>query len=233
MNQRLRIITLTVAVLALVGALLPATTASAFTYRASQVVFNYVPLQNYLNIVDTGINVATQQVDAQVWSVGVTGNTDFTLTLRNGPGNFSVIGVYNGDNPLVLFPVFPAAAQPGWYAALHFGGGSLWVSLFDQFNVFQGQTVYGGVTQNKFGFYIQGPAGLFFSQDWRNAPPTGAPQVLTYASNDLPGEYWECFEALPYNPATSTFDGVVLNLQSVKPTPARATTWGRIKAQYK
>src|SRR5512143_2230737 len=236
MNHRLRIFTLAVAALALVGAVLPATTASALTYRSPQVVFNYGPLQGYLNVVDSGINVATQQVDAQVWAVGVTGNTDFTLTLKTGAGVASSIGVYNGNDPNpvpALFQVFPGAAQQGWYAALHFGGGSLWVSLFDQNNVFQGQVVYGGVNQNNFGFYIQGPGGLWFSQDGRNPPPTGHPQVLTYASNDLPGEYWECFEALPYDAATSTFDSVVLNLQSVKPTPARATTWGQIKAQYK
>ena len=210
--------------------------ANALPLRVPQVPYNFAPLQGYLNVVDAGINVATDQLDAQVWSVSITGNTDFTLVLKNGPGVASAIGVYNGNDPNpvpVLFQVFPAGAVPGWFAALHFGGGNLIVSLFDQNTVFQGQAFYGGVNQNNFGFYIQGPGGLWFSQDSRNPPANGHPQVLTYGSNLLPGDYWECFEAPPYAPAAATFNGVVLNLQSVRPTPAGPSTWGRLKGQYR
>jgi hypothetical protein len=224
------------AVWTLVMVALTVSSASAFSLRLPQVIFQHPPLQGYLNLVDPGINVATDQLDAQTWAVSVTGNTDFTLTLENGAGTVSNIGVYNGNdpNPLpVLFQVFPAPAVAGWYAALHFSAVSLTVSLFDQNNVFQGQTVYPGVNRNNFGFYIQGPTGLWFSQDFRNPPPAGHPQVLTYQSNLTPGDYWECFEAPPYDPSHSTFDGVVLNLQSVRPTPARSTSWGKLKTQYR
>lgn len=236
MNKWLRNFIFTAAATALAGAVLTAPSSAAIPLRSPQVVFNYAPLQGYLNVVDFAINVATDQLDAQVWTTGVTGNTDFTLTLRTGAGVASGIGVYNGNDPNpipLLFQVFPAAAVPGWYAAMHFGAGTLTVSLFDQANVFQGQTIYAGVNQNDFGFYIQGPAGLWFSQDSRNPPPTGHPQVLTYLSNDIPGDYWECFEAPAYNPSVSTFNGVVLNLQSVRPTPAVGTSWGRIKSIYR
>lgn len=221
------------AIAAVLGLLLVASTASAIPLRVPQVVFSYAPLQNYLNVVDPGINVATQQLNAQVWSVSITGNTDFTLMLKTNLGQNAAVGVYNGNDPNLmapaLFQVFPGAAVPGWYAALHFGGGSLVVTLFNQFSMIMGQTLYPGVNQNNFGFYIQGPGGMWFSQDSRNG---GSPQVLTYDSAALPGDYWLCFEELPFN-ANSTFDGVVINVQSIRPVPTDVTTWGRLKGQYR
>jgi hypothetical protein len=215
--------------LAVAGLLFVATSASAFPLRSPQVVFNYGPLQGYLNLVDTGINVATDQLNAPVWAVSVTGNSDFTLTLKNGAGVGNAVGVYNGTAAVpVLFQIFPPAAIPGWSAALHFAGGNLTVSVFDQNTVFVGQTTYPGVDPNDFGFYTQGPCGLWFSQDFRN--PT--PQVLSYASNNIPGDYWVCFAACPYG-ANSTFDDVVVNIESVHPTPAVKSTWGQVKGQYR
>jgi hypothetical protein len=140
------------------------------------------------------------------------------------------VGVYNGPAAVpVLFQVFPPASVPGWFATLHFGGGNLVVNLFDQNSNFLGQSIYIGVNPNSFGFYTAGPCGLWYSQDFRNPNP----QVLSYASNDLPGDYWICFEACGYNAALSTFDGVVINVQSVRPTPAANSTWGKVKGLYR
>lgn len=236
MTKWLRSFALTTATFALAGAAFSASAVSAaLPLRSPQVVFNYGPLQSYLNIVDLAISVPTDQLDAQIWTTGVTGNTDFTLTLKSG--SFGSVGIYNGNDPAPspsLFQIFGGAAVPGWYAAMHFSStGTLTVSTFNQNNVFQGQVNYNGVNQNDFAFYIFGPGGRWFSQDYRNNAPTGAPQVITYQSNAIPGDYWECFELNPYNPSTSVFDGVVLNLQSVRPTPTLNTTWGRIKAAYR
>jgi hypothetical protein len=232
MVNRLRRLIPVSATVALASLMLMASSAfAAFPLRSPQVVFNYGPLQGYLNVVDTGINVATDQLDAQVFSVSITGNTDFTLMLETGGGVASSIGVYNGPDAVpALDQVFPAAAVPGWYATLHFGSGNLVVGLFDQFSVFQGSTTYLGVNANNWGLYIQTPSGAVrYSQDSRNP----GPQALTYASNDTPGDYWECFEAAPYVASSSTFNNVVLNLQSVRPTPVHGSTWGKIKATYR
>ena len=69
-----------IAVLALVATVSAA--SAAFPLRSPQVVFNYGPLQAYLNVVDAGINVATAQLNAQVWASSISGNADFTLMLR-------------------------------------------------------------------------------------------------------------------------------------------------------
>src|SRR5690242_1337371 len=80
-------------VLTAAGLLLAATNAGAFPLRSPQVPFNPGPLQAYLNVVDPGINVTTQQLDAQVWSVSVTGNAELTLTLKQGLGQGDAFGV--------------------------------------------------------------------------------------------------------------------------------------------
>jgi hypothetical protein len=211
------------------GLICIATTASAFPLRAPQVPFLFPPLQNYLNAVDANINVSTDQLNAPLWSVSVTGNTDFTLMLKTPPGAGNAIGIYNAGLPAPLFQVFPPVAMSGWFATLHFQAGNLIVTLFNQNSVIQGQFFYPGVNPNNFGFYTQGPGGLWFSEDLLNG---GAPQMLAFASNLVPGDYWLCFSAFAYNPQ-STFDDVVVNIQSVRPTPAGNTTWGQIKDQYR
>jgi len=202
--------------------------SAAFPLRSPQVAFNSGTLQAYFNVVDPGISTTTGQLDAQIWAVAVTGNTDFTLVLRQGAGGSSSIGVYNGQAASPpLYQVFPPAAVAGWYAALHFGGGNLTVSLFDQNSVFQGQTTYTGVNQNDFGFYDAGPCGTWYSQDVRNPKA----QVLAWSSPGTPGDYWLAFAACKYT-GSNTFADLVINVQSVKPTPADKTTWGAVKGLY-
>ena len=214
--------------LVVAGMLFATSSAHALPLRSPQVPFNFGPLQAYLNVVDSGINVAANQLDAQVWSVGITGNTDFTLMLKTPIAQGNEVGVYNGTAAVpTLFQVFPPGAVPGWYAALHFAGGNLTVTMFFG-NAIMGQNFYPGVNPNSFGFYTLGPCGLWFSQDSRNPNP----QVLSYASNDLLGDYWICFEECGYNPG-STFDGVVINIQSVRPTDATNSTWGKVKGLYR
>ena len=199
----------------------------------AQVVFNYGPLQSYLDGIDPGINVVTgQQWFLGGWFPPPTGNTEFTLTLKRGNGADAAIGLYHYDP--ILYQVFPPGAVAGWYAVVHFGGTPMgqdvFVSLFDENSVFQGQTIYHNVYLTVFGFYIQGPCGTWFTDPHVNHPQV--PQAVLYNSPSVPGDYWLCFEACPYDPATSTFDGVVLNIQSVRPTPAASATWGRVKGMY-
>jgi hypothetical protein len=213
-----------------------ASPASALNLRVPQVGFFAAPLQNFFNAQDPGITVTTDQLDAQVWSVSITGNADFTLVLKNSLGNTAAMGVYNGSAPIgpipPLFLVFPGGAVAGWYATLHFAGGSLTVDTFNQSSVHQGTNVYPGVSATDFGFYIQGPgppAFTWFSQDARNI---AGPQMLAYASLATPGDFWLCWEARSYS-GLSTFEEMVVSVQSVRPTPAVTLSWGDVKARYR
>jgi hypothetical protein len=220
---------------AVVGALLAAhaAPAKAAPLRSPQVALAGLHLQGYLDSLDPGVDVAHAQLDAQAWAVSVTGVSDFSLMLRDATGS-DAIGIYNaGDASATpaLFQVFPAAAGAGWYAVLHFVTGSVTVTLFDAGNTPQGQVEYSGVTQDDFGFYLQNSHGTLYSQDGRNA--CGVPQVLTYLSPSGTGDWWECFEDSAYVAGASHFDSVVLDLQSLRPTPARGRTWGGLKALYR
>jgi len=219
-----------------VAALTLASVAQAASPRNPQVPFCTASLQTYMNGIGETINVATDQIDAQVWKTTVSGNATFTVMLEQaGNAALNTIGVYNGDDAApVLFQVFPGAATQGWYATLSFVGTTLTVSLFDNSSAYQGQTTYSGVNKSKFGFYLQGPGGTFYSQDFRNAGAKA--QILTYAgTGDNFGSWWQCFEDLPYAypDCLTDFDDTVLFIESVNPTPALTQTWGGLKALYR
>jgi hypothetical protein len=212
-----------------------ASLAAAFNPRVPQVAFNTAGLQGYLNGVGEAINVATDQVDAQVWTTSVSGNSTMTLMIElAGNAASNSIGVYNTNAGPVppLFQLFPGAASSGWFATAHFSGGNMTVTLFDNNSIIQGQNFYAGVNANGFGFYISGPGGTFYSEDSRNAG--GAAQILTYLGTGVNfGDWWECFEDTPFAGGDQDFDDAVLLLQSVVPTPVDGTTWGRLKTLYR
>ena len=223
-----------IAVLAVVTSV---STAAAFGPRIPQVPIGGASLQTYLTNNDGGINVLTDQVDAQVWTSSVSGNATFTLMIElTGNARRNSIGIYNAGGPVnpPLYLVFPGAATAGWFATCHFGpGGALTVLLYDQNAVSQGVTGYAGVNRNSFGFYLQGPGGTFYSQDGRNAG--GFAQMVTYLGTGANfGDWWECFEDYPVAGGSDRdFQDAVLLLQSVAPTPTRATSWGRLKSLYR
>ncbi len=209
--------------------------AQAFNLRSPQVVFSSSSLQSYLNSKSQTINVTTDQLDAQVWSDNVSGNAEFTLMIElAGNAASNAYGIYNttlASPPLLQ--VFPGAATAGWFATVHFSGTTVVVTLFDNNSIIQGQTTYGGVDPTHFGFYLQGPGGTFYSQDARNAG--GNAQMLTFAGTGLEfGDWWECFEDLPFgNTGLTDFEDAVMLLQSVTPVPVRGTTFSRLKALYR
>jgi hypothetical protein len=231
----LRVSTLYIAALAAVSLALVASAACAFPLRSPQVGFSSTQLQNYLNVVDPGINATTDQLDAQTWSVTNTGTPTFTLRLENAQGTNAPSGVYNGNAPVgptpPLYQVFPGGAVAGWYATLSFAGGNLTVSRYNQFSVFQGSTLYLGVNAFQFGFYMDAPLQpIWYSQDNRNFAGPRA-QMLTYESPSNPGSFWNCWEARPSS-GLSTFDGLVIKVEAIVPTPVDAITWGAVKARY-
>jgi hypothetical protein len=210
--------------------------AGPFPARNPQVGLQATALQGYLDGLGENIQVGTDQLDGSIWSSAVSGNTLFTLMIEVAAyASQNSIGVYNSDDasPIpTLFQLFPAAANAGWYAVASFQtNGRLIVSLFDDQSTYQGQTIYTGVNPQRFGFYLTGPGGSFFTQDGRNG---GNAQALVYAgTGNNSGDWWMCFEDQPYDASTSDFNDAVLLLQSVVPTPTHGTSWGQLKALYR
>jgi hypothetical protein len=212
--------------------------AGAYPLRSPQVPlqtgWDGISLQSYLNGVGETLNTLTQQLDLQTWQ-GASGGSTFTLMMEiAGYAGQNSIGIYNaGQASPSTFLVFPGAAGPGWYATCVFSsGGHLTVTLYDNAHVWQGTTNYVGADQNNFGFYLHGPGGMFYSQDYRN--PGGKPQILTYAgTGQYLGRWWECFEDLPYASSDVDFQDAVLLLEAIAPTPAHTSSWGVLKSLYR
>jgi hypothetical protein len=215
------------AVLAVLALTLSASFAAA-ALRSPQVPFNYAPLQTVMNGIDGGINVATDQQDAQLLSSGYTGNADVTLFIKNAPANY---GIYSALTPTQL-PLFGPPAIDGYRALLHFDNSNGVVVNFqdDSANPI-GSTSFSPIDRNDFGFFSAGPNGTFFQQDGKN--PGSLPQVLAFAGTGANyGETFLCFELDHYNPGVDFNDALIV-VQSVVPTPTKQSTWGKIKTLYR
>jgi hypothetical protein len=213
--------------------------AGAYTLRSPQVPlqtgWDGISLQTYLAGIGETLNTLTQQLDLQAWQAPPAGVSTFTLVMElAGYAGQNTIGIYNaGEVSPSEFVVFPGAAGPGWSATCTFSaGGVLDVSLYDDQHVLQGTTHYTGADRNNFGFYLQGPGGIFFSQDYRNAGEK--PQVLTYqGTGQYAGSWWECFEDLPYASSDLDFQDSIMLVQSTEPVPVHGLTWGALKSLFR
>ncbi|HEY6193823.1 MAG TPA: hypothetical protein VI504_02185 [Candidatus Eisenbacteria bacterium] len=210
-------------------------TASA-ALRSPQVPVAGGTLQGYLNSVGESINVLTDQQAIFEWASTVSSNSTFTIQVElSGNAGANTIGLYNASAvapPLYL--VFPGVATNGWFAVASFRTSPtrVVVNLFDNNANLVGNVTYLGADRNDFGFYLQGPGGLFFTQDPRN--PGGDPQALTYAgTGQNSGSWWLCWEDAPFVPGQSDFDDAVLFLESVNPTPVNHASWGSLKARFR
>lgn len=229
----------TVLFLCCAASVLAGAVAHAYPLRVPQVPlqtgWDGVSLQSYFGTVGETVNTLTQQLDIQTWQGPPSGGATFTLKMEiAGYSGSNELGIYNaGEASPTKYQVFPGAAGPGWYATCSFSpSGGLLVNLYDNTSTFQGATNYSGVDRNNFGFYLMGPGGTFYSQDYRNGG--GKPQVLTFAGTAAySGRWWECFEDLPYASSDVDFQDAILLLESLDPTPTRATTWGSLKALYR
>jgi hypothetical protein len=203
--------------------------------RVPQVPVAGGTLQGYLNSRGEAINVLTDQVVAPSWTTGAANNSTFTLQIElSAFAAANNIGIYNASAVAPpLYQLFPGAAAAGWHAVASFRTAPVRVivNLVDQNGVSQGTNIYLGADKTNFGFYLQGPGGLFFSEDTRN--PGGNPQVLTYAGTGLnSGSWWVCLEDTPFLPGVSEFARAVLFCELVNPTPVSKTTWGTLKARF-
>jgi hypothetical protein len=229
-----RIATVLVGLLALVAF---AGAASAAALRAPQVAVGGATLQGVLNgFGESAINVNTDQVAVERWASTVSNNSTFTIQVElAGFAASNNYGLYNAGAAVpALYQVFPGAAAPGWFAVASFRTlpTRVVVNLFDNNVSFVGQNTYLGADKNDFGFYLDGPGGLFYTQDSRNAG--GLAQALTFSGTGVnSGSWWLCWEDLPRASSDGDYDDAVLFLESVNPTPLNKTSWGALKSRFR
>ena len=194
-------------------------------------------LQAYLNGVGESINVLTQQDATQVWTHTTSTTTTFTIMVEQSPNaNLNIVGMYNasaGGAP-PLYVLLPGALTPDAFATATFRpGGVLEVSRFDANALPSSSQTYNGVDPTAFCFYIQGPNGTYYTQDYRN--PGGNAQALSYqGTGGNAGTWWLCFEETSVAAGSDQdFDDSVILMESVNPTPTLTTSWGQLKARFR
>ena len=213
-----------------------AATAGA-ALRAPQVPVLGGSLQAYLLGVGESINVNTDQDATQAWTKTVSNTQTHTIQFQ-GTANAAqhILGMYNSSAavPTLYVLMSGGVGVLGFSTATFGAGGQLTINRFDSGGNFLSSTVYAaGADPNGFGFYLQGPNGLYFSQDARN--PGGLAQALSYKGTGAnAGTWWICWEENSRAAgADNDFDDEVLLMESVNPTPANKTSWGQLKNRFR
>ena len=235
--------------LALAGGPLHAMPPSSPFLRVPQVQVNGTGLQAYFASVGEGINVQTDQVNAELlrgdssYWVFPDGprSTNFFLQLELGPHTpGTTLGIYDGHSGAAnRVPVFPDTAGPGgWFAVLSWRTSPtrLIVNLFDAQAAFKGTRTYlGGPDRYGIGFYLETPHATYFTQDALN--PAGEPRCLFYRGTGIDtGSIWLAWEDGDA-PADRDFDDSIVFVETSSEGPwftaTQRATWGALKARFR
>lgn len=205
--------------------------ASALPLRSPQVPFQAAPLQDYMNSVDSGINVQTDQLaEIAWWPNQLPASLLFAVRLARSLDPEVSIGIQITPGQ-TLIEIFPPGAAAGLTAYLGFISGGLTVDTFDASGNQIGSIQHPGVSLGSFNFYARSRCLTSFEQTSLN--PSANPQALAYAAHgDYRPTFWLCFETCAYT-GSSTFDGIVLLFGADQGDPAIHATWGRVKGMYR
>jgi len=166
--------------------------------------------------------------------------TSFIIAIANNAPN-NEVGLYKAGDTSIRAPIWDGAnANPSVAGVAFLGDGSVAVGVFNGLpGVFDPNNfIVTGITPNfgsTFGFYLDGPGGLFFTEDSEN--PNGDPQALVYQGNNtdtitIPGfaaglfgdqEWIIAFEDVQYANADKDFNDFVFAAESIVAVPEPAT----------
>jgi hypothetical protein len=204
--------------------------------RVPQVAVLGGSLQAYLNSVGEAINVNTDQDATQAWAKTSSSTQSHTIQFQGSLNAAAhILGMYNSTAAVPpLYVLMSGAVGPLGFSTATFNAvGNLIINRFDANANFLSTTTYAGADPNGFGFYLSGPNGTYFTQDFRN--PGGLAQALAYKGTGAnAGTWWLCWEESNRAAgADDDFDDEVVLMESVNPTPVSRTNWGQLKARFR
>jgi hypothetical protein len=170
-----------------------------------------------------------------LWSVAASGTSSQTIFFEiagyNDQNSFGIYDAADFNNRIEIFsgPDAPGISLGGRNSISITGTGSVYVGGFGP-----GDSA-GSFAGNLFGFYLQGPGGVFFSDSSLNAD--FADQMVAFQGvNDLiqhpvdlnsglwtPDEYMLAWEDLPLQSSDYDYNDFVVLVESVNPIPEPAT----------
>lgn len=162
----------------------------------------------------------------EVWTMTATGGSFARLIFEfAGFANRNTFGIYDIHNTSNTLEIFAGAASAGAFEVT--------VSAGNTFsNIVNGETAT--FATRSFGYYLDSPAGRFYSQAFLN--PGAADQMVAFqGANDIyvdasgygpglfsSGEYILAWEDLPISRSDRDFTDFVVMVESVTPVPAPA-----------
>jgi len=185
-------------------------------------------LQSVLDSMGMGVSAATDQQTAGMWGSSTLLYPALLPAMiveyaGNGPSN--VFGIWSGTDTLALTlqNIFKGAATGGTVATLTWDGAGL-LTITGTAGLVYNVSGIAGINPFAFGFYINGPGGLYYSVDQLNEVtagyPSGAPHVLAYRKADT----WAfAFEDLPFPGTDHDYNDMVVRVESIEPVPEPAT----------
>jgi len=202
--------------------------------RVPQVPVSGTALATFFASQGQTIDVNSQQLDLQTMDLSATPAFE-THTFGTEVG-----GTFGGYNTALatppLYQIFPGAAATGWFSSTSFRTSPtrVVVNLFDNNAALQGTTTYlsGPPNPSTFGFYMQSPGFVVYTQDARN--PGGTARILAYnGTGSRTGWTWFACET-GAGPGGDYADFIALvNLSLALPVPVNRTDWGKVKRRFR
>ena len=106
------------------------------------------------------------------------------------------------------------------------------ISVFDEQFAQRQHVVRFGFDRFHIGFWLQGPAGVFSSEDGRN--PGASPQMLFPNGTGIDaGHRWLAIEDQPAGTGLDAeYADAVLSVEQANIDPVQRTSWGAVKARF-
>jgi uncharacterized protein DUF4114/PEP-CTERM motif-containing protein len=173
-------------------------------------------------------NVTTDQAAPdQMWAIEASGSSVATIVIElAGFADQNILGIYDIMDPSHRVQLFGGSQSSGSSVVLSFDDDGMAYRNFDATGV--------NFTGNLFGYYLQTPDNLFFSQPELNLD--GADQMVAYQGDgdkiklpNKPAGIWGsssyilAWEDLPYNSSDKDFDDFVVYVESVTAVPEPGT----------
>jgi hypothetical protein len=173
-------------------------------------------------------NVITgQAAPDETWAIEASGTSIATIVLElAGYADQNILGVYDVYNPSSRVELFGGAASSGSSVALSFDDTGMVYRTFAATGV--------TFTGNYFGYYLQTPDNIFYSQAFLN--PNGSDQMVAFQGDGdrikLPtkpagiwgsSSYILAWEDLAYDGSDKDFDDFVVYVESVTAVPEPGT----------
>jgi len=206
--------------------------------RDPQVTISGDGLQSYMDARGQEIDVQTEQDATQFWlPPRCQGGFSLLFLELGAKSDGSSIGFYDvSAAALSLIEVFPSHASVGWFASveLRYSPSQVTIYLHDESGLPVGPATHLGGIDGSAGFYLHGPGGDFFTEDFRN--PAGDPQLLSFlGTGSSTGGWWIAAEDTPLSAgADRDFDDMILFIGRMEcPLPVQRSTWGAVKSRFR